>query len=293
MENITIGKKISEARKNMKLSQAQLAGQLFISPQAVGKWERGESLPDLIMLNRLAAILGVDLNYFSKNAGMPGATGTPEEPKTGKEESKPEWDMSFGNWEDADFSGLKNLHERFAASNMRRCRFNGSDLSGLHLKANHVAGCDFSSSRLENCHIQSSHLSGNRFTDSSLKETMFTGSHIEGCDFTAADLTGVTMKSCDFGKNTVANALWKRTSFRGTQLSDVIFEGNIEDCSFENCAFTRVTFRNTRFINTFFKNKNLKRIRLIDCEADRLSYAFLKNGKAEMSGVKLLEAENG
>ena len=49
-------------------SQAQLAGQLFISPQAVGKWERGESIPDILTIIRLAQILGVDLNYFSDDA---------------------------------------------------------------------------------------------------------------------------------------------------------------------------------------------------------------------------------
>ncbi|MBK6964789.1 MAG: helix-turn-helix transcriptional regulator [Bacteroidales bacterium] len=38
----------------MNVSQAQLAGHLFISPQAIGKWERGESMPDIITLNRLA-----------------------------------------------------------------------------------------------------------------------------------------------------------------------------------------------------------------------------------------------
>jgi transcriptional regulator with XRE-family HTH domain len=40
---------------------------VFISAQAVGKWERGESMPDIITLNHLAEILGVDLNYFSEN----------------------------------------------------------------------------------------------------------------------------------------------------------------------------------------------------------------------------------
>jgi transcriptional regulator with XRE-family HTH domain len=38
-----IGNKIAEARKKVNISQAQLAQRLFISPQAVGKWERGES----------------------------------------------------------------------------------------------------------------------------------------------------------------------------------------------------------------------------------------------------------
>ena len=64
---MTIGSKISEARKENNLSQAQLAQQLSVSSQAVGKWERGESMPDIITFNRLAEILGVDLNYFSES----------------------------------------------------------------------------------------------------------------------------------------------------------------------------------------------------------------------------------
>ena len=63
METKMIGNKIAEARKKLNISQAQLAEQLFISAQAVGKWERGESMPDIITFNRLAKILGVDLNY--------------------------------------------------------------------------------------------------------------------------------------------------------------------------------------------------------------------------------------
>ncbi len=62
-----IGNKIAEARKKINISQAQLAQRLFISAQAVGKWERGESMPDIITFNRLAEILGVDLNYFSES----------------------------------------------------------------------------------------------------------------------------------------------------------------------------------------------------------------------------------
>ena len=67
MDTKTIGNKIAQARKKVNMSQAQLAQLLFISPQAVGKWERGESIPDIITFNRLAEILGVDLNYFSEN----------------------------------------------------------------------------------------------------------------------------------------------------------------------------------------------------------------------------------
>lgn len=54
MDTRIIGGKIAQARKKVNMSQAQLAQLLFVSPQAVGKWERGESIPDIITFNRLA-----------------------------------------------------------------------------------------------------------------------------------------------------------------------------------------------------------------------------------------------
>jgi hypothetical protein len=41
--------------------------------------------------------------------------------------------MSRGNWVDADFSGLKELHGKFSSSNMQRCKFISSDLTGITL----------------------------------------------------------------------------------------------------------------------------------------------------------------
>jgi uncharacterized protein YjbI with pentapeptide repeats len=328
-----IGNKIAEARKKMNISQAQLAQRLFISSQAVGKWERGESMPDIITFNRLAEILGVDLNYFSEsfrsattdNAFVESlGKETAEWPSgkqnlsAGKAVKKLSWDMSRGNWVDADFSGLKNLNEKFSSSNMQRCKFNGSDLSGLLLKGNNVDRCDFSGSNISNSHIQSSNLLKNMFKDCSLKETEFSGSNIDGCDFSGAnfagaefsetniwgcdltgvDFTGVVVKSGGFSgvvtksggleNNTIVNAVWNRTSFINTQIADIGFSGTLEDCYFENCVFTRVTFRNSMLINTFFKNKSLKKIRFIDCQADRMTYEFLKNGKADLNGITLL-----
>lgn len=75
-----IGNKIAEARKKVNISQAQLADRLFISPQAVGKWERGESMPDIITFNRIAEMLGVDLNYFSDNFQSATAVKLIDEP---------------------------------------------------------------------------------------------------------------------------------------------------------------------------------------------------------------------
>ena len=298
LTTMIIGNKIAEARKRINISQAQLAEHLFISSQAVGKWERGESMPDIITFNRLAEILGVDLNYFSESFQSAATEMAPvesmvkqsDELPSGRQKKKLSWDMSRGNWVDADFSGLKNLHEKFSSSNMQRCLFIGSDMSGLLLKSNNVDSCDFSGSDFSSSHVQNSNLANNLFKDCSLKETEFSESYIYGCDFTGADFTGVVVKSGGLEKDTITNVVWNRTSFIDTQIANIVFTGALEDCYFENCAFTRVKFQNTTLINTFFKNKSLKRIRFIDCKADRMTYEFLKNGKADLTGISLLKS---
>ncbi len=299
LTTMMIGNKIAEARKKINISQAELAQRLFISSQAVGKWERGESMPDIITFNRLSEILNVDLNYFSESfrssASDPDrdwiAHAEPlvkqsDEMTSGKQ--KLSWNMSRGNWIDADFSGLKNLYEKFSSSNMQRCLFIGSDLSGLLLKSNNVDRCDFSGSDISSSHFQSSNLMNNLFKDCSLKETEFSGSHFLSCDFSGTDFTGAVFKSGGFQNNTISGAVLNRTSFNDMHIIDIIFDGTLEECYFENCSFKKVTFQNSTLINTFFKNKSLKGIRFIDCQADRMTYEFLKNGKADLTGITLL-----
>lgn len=288
-----IGNKIAEARKKINISQARLAEQLFISSQAVGKWERGESMPDIITLNRLAEILQVDLNYFSESFQSVTTDAISTEPldkqsqksPSEQQEKKPNWDMSRANWVDADFSELKNLHEKFSSSNMQRCMFISSDMSGLLLKNNNADCCNFSGSNFNNSHIQNSNLSNNIFIGSSLQGTEFSGSYISGCDFSGADFSGVVIKSGGFEKNPIAKATWNRTSFINSHITDTVFEGTLEDCYFENNVFKKVIFQNSILINTFFKGKSLKGIRFIDCKADRITYEFLKNGKADLNGI--------
>jgi uncharacterized protein YjbI with pentapeptide repeats len=291
-----IGNKIAEARKRLNISQAGLAQRLFISAQAVGKWERGESMPDITTFNSLAEILGVDLNYFSESfpsaatqtASLEPVVSQSAELPSGKGKKKLSWDMSRGNWVDADFSGMKDLHEKFSSSNMLRCMFVGSDMSGLLLKSNNVDSCDFSGSDFSGSHIQDSYLSNNVFKDCSLKDAEFSGSYISGCDFSGTDFTRTVFRSGGFEKSTMVNAGWNGTSFNATYLADIVFDGTLEDCYFEACAFKRVTFRHARLINTFFKNKSLKGISFIDCGADRMTYEFLKAGKADLAGITLL-----
>lgn len=296
----SIGSKIADARKKKNLSQAELAQQVSISAQAVGKWERGESMPDIITLNRVAEILGVDLNYFADGAqsdqneteAFSAREKQPEEFPSHKPKKKFSWNwnMSSGNWVDADFSGLKNLQERFSSSNMKNCKFMNSDLSELTLGNNNIEKCDFSNSDLRNSKIKASNLLNNQFSACSFIDAEFLNNNISKCNFSHVDFSGAEFSGGHFDKNTVENALWKFTSFKNLGIADVVFEGNLEDCHFENCVFYGVKFQNARIVNTFFKyNRRFKRVQFENCTVDKLTYAFLKNNQANLEGVAIME----
>jgi uncharacterized protein YjbI with pentapeptide repeats len=293
----SIGSKIAKARKKINLSQAELAQQVAISPQAVGKWERGESMPDISTLNRLAEILGVDLNYFSDNfQNEEPATKFTEKQQTG--EARPDrgkkfdwnWDMSHGNWSDADFSGLKNLKERFGSSNLKNCRFMNSDLSGLILGKNNIELCDFSGSEMRDSKIQSSNLSNNQFNKCSFIDAELFKSNIEKCNFAGADFSGTEILESNFGNNQVNDVIWKFTKFLRVNISNITFTGTFGDCHFEHCSFNAVKFENATILNTFFKyNDRFRKVQFVNCSADRITYAFLKNNKANLTGIELVD----
>ena len=55
-------------RKKTGLTQAQLAEKLNYSDKSISKWERGESIPDVLILYQLADLYGLSINDFvSKN----------------------------------------------------------------------------------------------------------------------------------------------------------------------------------------------------------------------------------
>lgn len=290
MTAVIIGRKILEARKKNNLSQMELAEKLAISSQAIGKWEHGKSLPDIIMLNRVAQILGVDMNYFSES--FPSASSEPavsDQPTLARDDVRQEpWNMSGGNWLKSDFSDIKNLGEKFNGANIRGCLFIGSDLSGLTLSGNNMKENDMLRSDLSNGKIKNSHVINNQFRECVLRGTLFSGSQIKNCDFSEADFTDVIFYLSAFLKNIVAGAVWKGTTFRFTQIVDTVFEGSITACAFEQCSFLKVTFQNAVLTNTFFKCRTLRKIRFIDCQADKLTYAFLKNGKVDMTGISMI-----
>ena len=59
-----IAKNICELRTEMKMTQLQLAEVLNYSDKAVSKWERGEAIPDVTVLKRIADYFGVTVDYL-------------------------------------------------------------------------------------------------------------------------------------------------------------------------------------------------------------------------------------
>jgi len=62
--NQIIAKNITNLRKSMQLTQAELAEKLNYSDKAISKWERAESIPDISILKRIADLFGVTVDYL-------------------------------------------------------------------------------------------------------------------------------------------------------------------------------------------------------------------------------------
>ena len=63
LKNI-IAANISSLRKQRSMTQADLADELCYSDKAISKWERGESIPDVIVLKRVADLFSVTVDYL-------------------------------------------------------------------------------------------------------------------------------------------------------------------------------------------------------------------------------------
>ena len=59
-----VGRQIADLRKVKGLTQSQLGERLNISFQAVSKWERGETLPDVGILLDLAKVLETTVDHI-------------------------------------------------------------------------------------------------------------------------------------------------------------------------------------------------------------------------------------
>lgn len=65
--NVIIGNNLLKLRKNMKLTQMEVAEKFNYSDKSISKWEKGESLPSIEVLCNLAEFYGVSLDDLTNN----------------------------------------------------------------------------------------------------------------------------------------------------------------------------------------------------------------------------------
>lgn len=80
------GGKLSVCRQNKNMTQEILAGKVGVTPQALSKWERGLSLPDISMLADLSQLLEVSVDWL---LGV--------EPKKAEEDKDSDLQQHIGN----------------------------------------------------------------------------------------------------------------------------------------------------------------------------------------------------
>lgn len=75
----TLGNKICEYRKDLRLTQEDLAEKLGVSPQAVSKWENDISCPDITYLPDIAGILKTTIDDLLSSEPKKAVELLPEE----------------------------------------------------------------------------------------------------------------------------------------------------------------------------------------------------------------------
>lgn len=312
MENIIIGEKIAKARKKANLSQAQLAEQLFISPQAVGKWERGESIPDIVTISKLAKILGLDLNYFSESSSSPDAelrskvanvNSETEQPlqeeanASGMQERQLLTNFSGSALAETDFAGISAPKRKFTGSDLRGANFSKADLSGSSFMGSDVREANFDGTNLTDCSFSALDLTGASFHESILVRTQFSSSTLNGVKFSNAALVDVRLSTTDLTKTVFENCSFNGVDFKASDMSGLCFDGqtfigvkfdntSLKDASFKGATLKNVSFRPT-FALTNRYYKTLKTICFDGATMDKLTYAALKGVGLDLSKVTI------
>jgi uncharacterized protein YjbI with pentapeptide repeats len=301
MDTNIIGSKIAEARKKTNMSQAQLAQRLFISPQAVGKWERGESMPDIVTVNRLAEILGVDLNYFSENFLPAGDETAPrmaigsirdseqmvqeEANLSGSPERQVPINLTAIDLQESDFAGVILHNGKFNVSPLRRANFAGADLTGSSFEVSDACEANFDGANLTDCNFSIVALTDASFRKSILVRTTLNISG-QGAKFIDVNLIDVKLTRTDLRKTIFENCTFNGVDFNYCDLRGICFDGQtfigvrFDKSSLNEVSFKGATLRNVSFTPPFsVTNKSYRAMKTICFDGatmDKLTYAALK-----------------
>jgi transcriptional regulator with XRE-family HTH domain len=67
---MSLGSRLSTIRKERKIAQVNLAEQIGVHPNVLGRYEREEATPSVDMAAKLADALGVSLDYLVGNTDV-------------------------------------------------------------------------------------------------------------------------------------------------------------------------------------------------------------------------------
>jgi len=309
-----LGNRIANARKSQNMSQAQLAGLLFISPQAVGKWERGESIPDFMTIHQLADIFAVGLDYFSDSTlvergrelpkltdynadGILAGKSRDVDPSTEPERTLLT-DFSGSALAGTDFVGVYAPKRKFLGSDLRNADFSNADLNGSSFKGSDLSGANFKETDLRGCKFSVNNLTGTSFNKTILTDTEFYASELNKANFTESSLINVKITSTDLRKTVFENCSFKGATFKSCDMSGINLDGQIFiDVMFDRVALTGASFQGATFRNVSFRStstltnryyKTLQTIRFDGAMMDKLTFASLKGLGVDLSLVKTL-----
>ncbi|HEU4719393.1 MAG TPA: pentapeptide repeat-containing protein [Bacteroidia bacterium] len=305
MEAIVIGDKIARARKKTNLSQAQLAEKLFISPQAVGKWERGESVPDIVTIGKLAKILGVDLNYFSDSsqsieaetghAGADDTTQTVNGSDSPSAERRLLTNFNGSALAETDFTGVSAQKRKFIGSDLHGSDFSGADLTGSSFTGSDLHDADFGRTNLTDCSFVALDLTNAGFNETILVRTEFSSSDLSGATFRNTKLVDVKLTTTDLKKTIFENCTFSGVDFKSSDLSGLCLDGQtftgvrFDNADLKNASFKGATLKNVSFRPSFALTnryyKTLKTISFDGAKMDKLTYAALKGVGVDLSKV--------
>lgn len=204
----SIGDKIAIARKNKNLSQSDVARKVNITPQMVSKWEREESLPDVVMLGKLAEILEVSIFYFYDDK-----TNVTPIPKTNEVKQKSRAKLNDHKWKGNDFSNSNLTDLDFAFAKFVECNFAGCDMTKRDLRY-----AEFMKCTLDDANLVEVQAFRTDIIDTSIIGTKFSSSTFDNSDF----------KNCIFKDCIFVNTIFDKTKFKG--------------CIFENCTADKKTY---------------------------------------------------
>jgi uncharacterized protein YjbI with pentapeptide repeats len=326
IDPITIGLKINQARRQGNLSQTEFAQRLGVSPQAVSKWERGESLPDLIMLDQICQMCNLKSAYFFNDyVPTPNTYASDDDyvyeidPQTNryqdsddekeilrqkqqdealeaqvvdnpqnKANNKAMFDLSMNTWRNIDFSNSSMKTKTIKMATLSNCNLNDNNMRSSLIKFTTIDSCTFINTNLSNTIIKFSNFRASNFENTNLATSIIEFSNFSSSHFFGSNFDSIRFSESTFKDNKFDHANFVNVEMRHCIFKDVIFASDIESSFFNQSVFKDCVFQDITITNTMFKGKFSKGVRFVNCRVDKSTYTHLVSSKADVNGITII-----